>query len=110
VTAPEHAALAADIAGIRELVAGVAAEAARVAAEVERFAGATEVAGLIIDAVRLGYDQGHEDGRAERDPYAAEARARKARAQFKVLPGGKATEARKGTAKAAPRKQSGGAA
>jgi hypothetical protein len=106
VTAPKRYSAAAELAAVREAVSGLATDVAEITAAIAGLHQDADLAELIIGAKRIGYDE----GRAERDPLAAEARARKARAQFKVLPGGKAPKARKGTAKAAPRKASGGAA
>ena len=110
MTAPDTASLKADIADIGALVADVAAEAARVAAVIEAFGVHADVVDLVVNTRRLSLRQGYEEGRAERDPLAAEARARQARAQFKVLPGGKAPKARTRAVKAAARKAPGGAA
>ncbi len=84
----------------------VAAEAARIAVAVAEFSQHADLVEIILGAKRVGY----YDGRAEWHDRQADANARKARAQFTVITGGKAPKARKGTAKAAPRKVPGGAA
>lgn len=66
-----------DLADVRALVADVATDAAQIVA--------TDFARLIADVAREKYRDGYEDGRAERDPYADEARARKARSQFRLI-------------------------
>ena len=102
MTAQDRASLEADLAGIRALVSGVAAEAERLAAAVAEFSDCADLAEIILAARR----QGIREGRA----LAAAEHARQACPQLTVIPGGKAPEARKGTARAARRTAPGGAA
>lgn len=101
-----------DLAAVREQLAGLADRAERIAAAVEEFGKHVD----LLDLVRVVRRHGFEEGRAERDPLAAEARARKARSEFKVLPGGKAEtlerapRMRKAATSARPRRTPGGAA
>ena len=95
--------LTADMAELRALVAGTAAEAARVREEVLRIATAFTTVEWFGEVMTLAWGEGYSEGLAERDPAEATARAQKARAGFRVIPGGKAARKRKGS-------RSGGAA
>lgn len=110
MTAPDTASLKADVADLGALVADIAAEAARIAVVIEAFGVHADVVDLVVNTRRLSLREGYEEGRAERDPLAAEARARQRRAQFRLITGDGAPKGRQRSAKAAPRKQSGGAA
>ena len=93
------AALSADVADIRALVAELAVEAAEVA-------NALNAVDQFSHVVRLARRAGYAEGRGEHDDRAAAARAAERRAQFQVIPGGKASPA----PEAAPRRRPGGAA
>lgn len=81
MTARRITALTSDIDDIRALVADVAAEAARIATAIEAFGNQVQ----LVELIELLHRDGYEKGRAERDPHAADARARRARAQFKLI-------------------------
>jgi hypothetical protein len=84
MTARQVKALTSDIADVRALVADLAAESARIAVAVAEFRAHLD----LVELIKVIHEDGARIGRAEVDPLSAEARAQKARAQFKAIPGG----------------------